>query len=523
MLILPAQTSIVLRPSLYFIVFSLFFSCWLGAQELAFIDSLPPNMYLDTNHAPFHYGVTSGDPLPDGVIIWTRVSPQQPDEVIGVSWEVATDKTFNTIVQQGTYAANPVKDWTVKVDVGGLQPYTTYYYRFQVKGKYSAIGRTKTAPDGHMEHLRVAGMSCSSIYSGYFNAYARVGERDDLDLVVHLGDYIYDFVDGDEKVRVPLPYPHDPQNLTEFRNRHKYYLTDPDLRLARQQQPWVLVWDNHDIDVGHPEIDVQAKQAFYEYLPIRVTDTVDVSRIYRQYKYGDLFELFMLDMDSYVIKVKDDSLNATFLGEQQKLWLEEGLKNSTARWKIIGSQKMVAGWYSKGLPFNKKIPGNGIFFDPSSFDGYYWERDSLLRFIDANNIDNVFVLSGDMHMSFVMNLSPDPKNRKAYKRRSGKGSVGVELLATSISRGNFDESGIPKALIPAAQRLSKKANPHHVWVDFMRHGYGLLDITPDRIVAELWYSPILYEAPYEEFGGGWRVRNGRNRWDWGRIVTPTEP
>lgn len=506
----------------YLFIVWLFVAGVVQAQELTFVDSLPPNMYLDTTHAPFYYGVTSGDPLSDGVIIWTRVSPGQEQKPIQVTWEMATDTSFNNLVQQGTYTALPAKDWTVKIDVTGLHAYTMYYYRFSVEGKYSATGRTKTAPLGEINHMRVAGMSCSSIFSGYFNAYARVGERDDLDLVVHLGDYIYDFVDGSEKVRVPSPYPEEPQNLEQFRNRHKYYLTDPDLRLARQQHPWVVIWDNHDIDVRHPEIDVQAKQVFYEYLPVRVTDTVDVTRIYRQYRYGNLFELFMLDMDSYVIKVKDDSLNATFLGEAQKQWLEDGLKNSTARWKIIGSQKMVAGWYSQGLPFNKKIPGNGIFFDPSSFDGYYWERDSLLRFIDANDIDNVFILSGDMHMSFVMNLSPDPKNRKAYKRRTGKGSVGVELLATSISRGNFDESGIPKALIPAAQRLSKKANPHHVWVDFMRHGYGLLDITPERIIAEFWYSPVLYEAPFEDFGGGWRVRDGRNRWDWGQTVTPTE-
>lgn len=495
----------------------------LAQRELAHVDSLPPNMYLDTTHGPFYFGVTSGDPLPDRVIIWTRITPDADSASMVVQWQMAADKTFQQIVQSGSYTAARDRDWTVKIDVADLQPGQTYYYRFQAPdGTYSPVGRTKTSPLGPVEHLRIAGMSCSSIFSGYFNAYRRLGERDDIDLIMHMGDYIYDSVDGDEKNRVPAPFPVNPKTLTEYRNRHKYYLTDPDLRLARQNHPWLVIWDNHDVERNNPVADRNAKQAFYEYLPIRVQHPVDTFRIYRSFQYGDLVQINMMDMDSYRIHPKEDSVNMTFLGKAQMQWIQDELKNSPATWKIMGSQKMVGGWYSEGLPEKLKMRGDGRFFDPSSFDGYWQERDSLLRFVGQNNIQNFVVVSGDMHMSFIMNLSPDPKSRKVYKRRTGKGSVGVEFMPTSISRGNLDESGVPIAAAGLVEGISKRVNPHHVFMDMVQHGYGILDITPDRLVAEFWYSPVLYPTNTEKFGGGYVVLNGKNRWEWGHTAVPTQ-
>lgn len=491
-------------------------------QELAHVNTLPANMYLDTAHAPFYFGVTSGDPLTDRVIIWTRITPAQDSTTVDVDWEMAFDAAFSQQARAGIYKAIPQKDWTVKIDVTDLLPGTTYYYRFRSPdGRYSAVGRTRTLPKGHVEHYRIAGMSCSSVFSGYFNAYRRIGERNDIDLVMHMGDYIYDYVDKDEAVRVPSPFPIDPATLTQFRNRHKYYLTDPDLRLARQQHPWLVVWDNHDVERDDPNIDRQAKQAFYEYLPIRVQDPVDTFRIYRSFQVGDLIQINMMDMESYRVKKGNDSIHKTFLGVAQVAWIQQELLRSTATWKIMGSQKMVGGWYSKGLPKKLKFAGDGTFFDPSSFDGYYKERDELLRFIGDNHINNFFVVSGDMHMSFTMNLSPAPKDRKQYKRRTGKGSVGVEFMPTSISRGNLDESGIPKLAAPTVVRISKSVNPHHIYMDMVRHGYGIMDITPDRIVAEFWYSPVLEMSDEEEFGGGYIVKEGTNKWRWGHTTRPT--
>lgn len=487
-------------------------------NELPSVDSLPPNIYLDTAHAPFLFGVTSGDPLTDRVIIWTRITAANGATTVQVKWEMALDPLFNNIVNSGGTETTATKDWTVKVDATGLQPGTRYYYRFVApNGSYSPTGRAKTAPANGVSSFRMASLSCSSIYSGFFNAYRRLGERDDIDLIVHLGDYIYDFVDGSEKVRVPSPYPTEPNDIHTFRERHKYYLADPDLRYARQQHTWVAIWDNHDIDIKHPEIDKQAKQAFFEYLPIREVSLEEPYRIYRKFSFGGLFDIFMLDMNSYVVK---DGENKTFLGDTQLQWLQNEVSQSTAKWKVIGSQKMVGGWYSKGIPKFLGLPGDGTFFDTSSFDGHHEERKALLQFFADSAINNLVVISGDMHMTFAMNLSLDPHNRKTYKRRTAKGSVGVEILTGSISRGNFDEAGAPKPAIEVIRKISMRTNPHHVFTDFIQHGYGILDITTERVIAEMWYSPVLYKTDIEKFGIGLRVRNGKNKWDWRLLAEP---
>ncbi len=503
------------------IILSLLVSLGLLAQkELPSVDSFPANIYLDTAHAPFLFGVTSGDPLTDRVIIWTRISPNADLSPLQVRWEMASDSTFKNLVNSGGTETSSSKDFTVKVDADGLKPGTYYYYRFiSPDDNYSPIGRAKTAPAEGATHFRIASMSCSSVYSGFFNAYRRIGERNDLDVVVHLGDYIYDFVDKSEQYRVPSPYPKNPNDLATFRERHRYYLADPDLRYARQQQTWIAIWDNHDIEVRKPEIDKQAKQAFFEYLPIREVTLEEPYRIYRKFSFGGLFDLFMLDMDSYVITEGQDR---TFMGKAQLQWLKNEVTASTAKWKVIGSQKMIGGWYSKGIPKWLGLPGDGTFWDDSSFDGYHEERDALLQFFADSAINNLVVLSGDMHMTFAMNLSPSPHSRKVYKRRTGKGSIGVEILTGSISRGNFDEAGVPKPAIEVIRKVSMRTNPHHVFTDFIQHGYGILDITPDRIIAEMWYSPILYPTTQEQFGIGLQVRDGANRWDWQLRATPTE-
>jgi alkaline phosphatase D len=499
---------------------SLFISPAIAQKELPSVDSLPPNLYLDSAFAPFLFGVTSGDPLTDRVIIWTRISPNLNENSIQVRWEIALDPLFNNLINSGGTEATATKDWTVKVDADGLQAGTYYYYRFiSPDGKYSRVGRTKTAPTSGATHFRMASLSCSSIYSGYFNAYKRLGERNDIDVVVHLGDYIYDFVDGSEEIRVPSPYPIEPNDLATFRERHRYYLTDPDLRLARQQQTWIAIWDNHDIEVRHPEIDKQAKQAFFEYLPIREVSLEEPYRIYRQFSFGGLCDIFLLDMDSYVIEEGQDR---TFLGQTQLQWLKKNVTESTAKWKIIGSQKMIGGWYSKGIPKFLGLPGDGTFFDTSSFDGYHEERDALLQFFADSAINNLVVVSGDMHMTFAMNLSPNPHNRKLYKRHTGRGSVGVEVLTTSISRGNFDEAGAPKPAVELIRKVSMRTNPHHVFTDFIQHGYGILDVTSERIIVEMWYSPVLYQTTKENFGVGLRVRDGKNKWDWRLLAEPAK-
>jgi alkaline phosphatase D len=340
--------------------------------------------------------------------------------------------------------------------------------------------------------------------------------------MIHLGDYIYDYVDDEEQVRVPDPFPKRPASLQDYRERHKYYLAEPDLRYARQQQTWIAIWDNHDILNDDPKLIDVAKQAFFEYLPIREQDPAEPYRIYRSFKMGNLADLMMLDEDSYVSNTPNDTSTHTFLGHAQRNWLYQQLGSSKGKWRIIGSQKMMGSWYSKGLPGSSKLPGNGTYFDPNDWDGFPEERGNIYDFLKDNKINNNIVVSGDLHMSFAINLTKDPFNRKIYKRSTGKGAVGVEFLPSSISRGNFDEQGVPVSVIPTAQTLSKRANPHHVYCEFMQHGYGILDITPERSIAEFWYVRKDIITNKQTFAVGLKVKDGENHWEWQMLAYPTK-
>lgn len=493
-------------------------------QELADIKQFPPNMYLDTAYAPFYLGVASGDPLRDRVLIWTHVTP--PDNTtqqITLQWQVALDTSFQQMVNNGSVNVTAATDWTVKVDADKLQPGGTYYYRFETpEGKYSQTGRAKTLPGDTVSHLRFAIGSCSSVFSGYFNAYARIAERDDINVMLHLGDYIYDYVDEQEPYRVSDPYPAEPRDLNAFRERHKYYLADPDLRKARQQQTWIVIWDNHDILSDNTPGNASGKQAFFEYVPIRAYYPQEPYRIYRDFHFGKLVDLYMLDEDSYDQKYPDPTKN-TFLGIPQDRWLDFQLTASPAKWRIIGSQRLMGSWMRKGLPVKMfHIPGEGRYFDPGCWDGYVTERNHIYQLLRDNHIHNNIVVSGDLHMSFASNLVEDPLNRKLYNRHTGEGAVGVEFLPTSISRGNFDKQHLPKVVTNIARRVFRRINPQNVYMDLLQHGYGILDITPERCVAEFWYTPIRSVTTEQHMARGLQVLDGKDHWEWQQLLEPVK-
>jgi len=262
---------------------------------------------------------------------------------------------FLQIIQTGSLATDSTKDWTVKVDVKNLTQGTTYYYRFRdEQNRYSVIGRMKTAPSGNQSDLKFAVTSCNSVFSGFFHAYRRIGARDDLNLVIHLGDYVYDFIDGNEAVRVPSPYAQPPQNLAEWRDRHEYYLLDPDLRYVRQQHPFALLWDNHDMAFSDKNVPLQA---FMEWTPMRQIDSADFKKIYRKLSYGDLADIFILDVMLYRDVELIDSNEYSILGTEQYNWFLNELGASTAKWKIIGSQKMFSYWGAQSLGAIIPTPG----------------------------------------------------------------------------------------------------------------------------------------------------------------------
>jgi alkaline phosphatase D len=470
---------------------------------------LPDNLFPDDTHAPFLWGVASGDPLPDAVLIWTRPDPEVTgSEPHTLTWEMSEDNAFLQVVASGTITVDQSTDHCARVDVTGLLPSQFYYYRFTAEdGSHSAIGRTRTAPSGAVEQLKLAVASCSSIYSGYFNAYARIAERNDLDLVIHLGDYLYDFVDPDEQVRVPDPFPTGPSSEDEWRDRHLFYLLDPDLRAARQMHPWAVIWDNHD----YKRTPESGFDAFWEYVPRRDVHG-DIGKIHRTLRYGDLLDLTLIDIQKFRNSDTIAPGEASVLSNDQRVWLLNELGSSQSRWRVVGDQKMFSGWVSEGIPAFIPVPNDGGVFDRGSWDGFMAERDTILRFVEENNIDNLMVISGDVHMSFAMDISREPRNGDVYDPSTGNGSLGVEFIPTSISRGNFDEAGVPAGIVPLFESISNGINPHHRYTEFVQHGYGILNIDPDSIVAEWWYSPILEISPNEVMAKSMTVGNGQNRW-----------
>ncbi len=484
----------------------------------AFAQTFPENINLDTAHFPFTYGVTSGDPTIDRVIIWTRIESNQLESV---TWQMSKDSLFSSIDQTGTFITDSQRDWTVKVDVENLEAQTNYYYRFiSQEGEFSDVGHAKTAPISDYDHSRLAIMSCSSIYSGFFNAYQRIAERKDLDLIIHVGDYIYDFVDADEQVRVPEPFPIDPITLSEWRERHRYYLMDPNLRAARKAHPWIVLWDNHDVDgqAGHEFAPIQA---FMEYVPVRLPNPNDSTLIYRKIAYGSLMDIFVTDVLIY--KSQDTLSDGTLsmIGNTQYDWLTQNLASSTAKWKLLPMQNLMAGWSVQNVPSFVGIGQNGVL-DPSNWDGYDADRDRLLNYISTNNIDNVIALSGDSHVSIVADLTTDPQNNSIYNSQTGQGSVAVEFLPTSITRGNFDEIGFGWA-IGIVTPIMEAENPNHVFMNLVNHGYGLLDVKQDSCVAELWYSEILNASNIEDFERGYIVKDGENHWRRNQTTQATPP
>ena len=486
----------------------IFFNNLLFAQQI-----LPANMYADSSHFPFKYGVSSGDPTPNSVIIWSHISPTNPDSVsLTGRWEISSDTTFSNILQTGFFLADSSQSFTVKIDVTGLNPASIYYYRFlDLAGNTSAWGRTKTLAINNTSNSKLAVMSCSSIFSGFFNAYRRLSERDDLQLIIHLGDYIYDFVDQDERIRIPSPAPTDPTNREGWIDRHQYYLLDPDLREARRLQTWVAYWDNHDID----DNSNNAKEVFRQWMPIRETSEVQNNLLYKKVSIGDLVDLIMLDVESLRDIDSFPSGESSLMGNTQFEWAMNELKNSNARWRLIGSQKMAGGWYTRGIDQNilNLVPNDGNVFDNSSWDGYFETRNRLIDTLTTYQINNCMFLSGDAHITMAMDFVKDPFDSVAYNPVSGDGSVATEFLASSISRGNFDESGIPATLSPLFINISKSANPHHQLMEINSHGYGLLEINEDSIIATPYYSDILTITNIETVGQQMVMKYNRNRWE----------
>ena len=230
-----------MRKILFYFILCLLPFYYVNAQSFL----LPSRPRVDSVLAPFFHGVASGDPLTDRIIIWTRVTTLDPS--VDVDWQMATDTGFLSVVNSGTFTTDSSFDYTVKVDVTGLQPNNWYYYRFKAYNRYSITGRTRTLPIGNVDSLRIAFFSCSDFQAGYFNVYHDIANRNDIDMVMHLGDYYYEDAASASDTNRLHPETHDALSLTDYRLWNSEYKLDPDLRALFQQYPWIQIWDDHDV------------------------------------------------------------------------------------------------------------------------------------------------------------------------------------------------------------------------------------------------------------------------------------
>lgn len=321
----------------------------------------------------FVHGVASGDPLPDRVILWIRVSARAPGTLL-VRWEVASDANFGIIVARGTASTGVEQDYTVKVDAAGLQPATVYYYRFYNGAEPSATGRTKTLPVGNVSQVRLAVVSCASFPAGYFNVYAEVAKRTDLDVVVHLGDYIYEYglVGFAAQLAIAFDRQSEPSHeivtLDDYRRRYAQYRTDKDLLALHANIAMIAVWDDHELtnnawSAGASNHDpategsfaarrAAAVQAYHEWLPTRMPDAAVPLKIYRSFDFGNLVSLHMLDtrligrdqqvtLNQY-LEGAADSASRQLLGAEQSSWLAAQITASRATWQVLGQQVLMA-------------------------------------------------------------------------------------------------------------------------------------------------------------------------------------
>ena len=484
----------------------------------------------------FQHGVASGDPLSDRVILWTRVSPleSRPLEPIRTQWWIARDELGQEIVASGLVDASSDRDYTVKIDANGLEPGAEYFFGFSTEGSRSPVGRTRTLPVASVEHVRIAFTSCANYPMGFFNAYAAIAARDDFDVVLHLGDYIYEYGnleygDGTALGRIPDPN-HEIVSLEDYRRRHANYKADPDLQAAHARHPWITVWDDHETadnsrrdgalnhnehenenkneSEGQSEGDWQERKlsairAYYEWMPIRELPT----QLFRSFRFGTLADLVMLDTrlhgrDEQVERGDHEAARdpkRSLLGEDQTGWLLDFLsesKASGATWRIVGQQVVFA-----------PLTDGTTFFNPDSWDGYRENRKLVLDHLAKESIDNVVFLTGDVHSSWALDVPPPVDSGRVYDAESGSGSQAVELVTPAVS--SFAPGRTPAAREHFDELEARISHLKYMNID--DNGFVILDLTPERARAEfIFVDSISQRSPATHPGPTLQALEGTN-------------
>jgi len=485
----------------------------------------------------FAHGVASGDPTAEGVVIWTRVSGAGSDDTVAVGWTVATDPEMQDIVAQGEVEAGPETDWTVHVDVDGLRPATTWWYGFEARDQRSDTGRTRTAPgpdDG--QELRLGVVSCASYAAGFFGVYRHLAERD-LDLVVHLGDYLYESNAG-ASTRQHVP-PREPVSLADYRLRHAQYKTDPDLQTLHQRFALAAVWDDHEVAgnaweggaSGHDpatqgpwaERRAAALQAYLEWMPLRLPDPDRPRRIWRSLPLGANGELILIDTrhdgrDRQIGAYLDDPAAALadpdrqIMSEDQERWLAEQLRGTTGAWRVVANQVVLS-------PLSLEVPEPladlanrlgpvvaGRVLNPDQWDGYPAARRRLLQVVADEGVGPVVVLTGDIHSSWAFEVPAGGE--------TGAAPVAVELAAPSVTSQTFasivgpDSELVARGLVGIVEEQLR----HVRWTEIRHHGYIVVSLTPEAMQGDWWHVDAVDEAPTgERLAASWTASAGEPR------------
>ncbi len=451
---------------------------------------------------PFTLGVASGDPTHDGIVLWTRLAPDPVDpeslgaRTIPVGWRVALDSNMKRVVTRGVAAAPPALAHSVHVEVEGLWPGRDYFYQFHIRGEESPIGHFRTTPHPHdiVRELRFAFATCQDWPSGYYTAY-RDMLQNDLDLVLHLGDYTYEYAIGADTGRgIPPPdgFERETVDLPTYRLRHTLYKLDPDLQAAHAKFPFAVIWDDHEVqndysglapEWGAPSPEFTARraaayQAYYEHMPIRLATAQKPKnglRIYRRLNFGRLLEFNLLDDRQYRTDNPcgdgeslrcDEALTGeyTMLGETQERWLARGLKQSSARWNVMAQQLLIA-------PLEHATIRPNWFWN-DAWDGYPRARRRMLESVVDSHVRNPIFITGDWHSTFVNDLKVDFAD-------AASPTVATEFVTPAITTGG---DGTPYGpyyapMIPF--------NPHIKYYEGDRRGYFKASVTPQRMRLDL--------------------------------------
>ena len=460
----------------------------------------------------FRHGVASGDPQANAVMLWTRVTPAGNVRVarpVEVRWRIGTDAALSRTLQSGSVTTSGDRDFTVKVDARGLEPGRTYYYAFEAGGQRSPVGRTKTLPDaaGRVERLNFASVSCANYPAGFFNVYRMLAERQELDAIVHLGDYIYEFRNGEYGEGGPLnrlPQPlKESVTLEEYRQRYATYRTDPDLQEAHRQHAFIAVWDDHELandawsngaanhNPNQGEGDwatrkAAAWKAYLEWMPIREQQDAGI-KLYRRFRFGTLADLVMLDTRSLRDQqVPADDLraladpNRRLMGAAQENWFFETLRASQrdgVTWRLIGQQIM----------FSRLMPAGRPVQSADAWEGYQAERERVLTFLERERARNIVILTGDLHSTWALDVPRNPWG--GYRPQTGEGSLAVELVTPAISSPGLFQAETASQ-ITAALRV---AVPSLKFLEGLSQGYTHIEVTPQRVRATWHHAQTVYE------------------------------